>query len=81
MKTKTGRVIMALPFYYPAFEDRNNILYPVPHRQFVFSIPILLRVYFKYDRVTIFSIQYPTGSLYLAYLFFSVSISNTTGSF
>ena len=28
----------------------NNILYPVPHRQFVFSIPILLRVYFKYDR-------------------------------
>ncbi|MCK4604260.1 MAG: transposase zinc-binding domain-containing protein, partial [Deltaproteobacteria bacterium] len=28
----------------------NNILYPIPHRQFVFSIPILLRVYFKYDR-------------------------------
>ena len=28
----------------------NNILYPVPHRQFVFSIPILLRIYFKYDR-------------------------------
>ena len=28
----------------------NNILYPVPHRQFVFSIPIMLRIYFKYDR-------------------------------
>ena len=28
----------------------NNILYPVSHRQFVFSIPILLLVYFKYDR-------------------------------
>ena len=27
-----------------------NILYPVPHRQFVFSIPIMLRIYFKYDR-------------------------------
>ncbi len=22
----------------------------VPHRQFVFNIPILLRIYFKYDR-------------------------------
>jgi hypothetical protein len=28
----------------------NNILYPVPHRQFVFSIPKMLRIYFKYDR-------------------------------
>jgi hypothetical protein len=28
----------------------HNILYPVPHRQYVFSIPICLRVYFKYDR-------------------------------
>ena len=28
----------------------NNILYRVPHRQFVFTIPIMLRVYFKYDR-------------------------------
>jgi hypothetical protein len=28
----------------------NNILYPAAHRQFVFSIPILLRVTFKYDR-------------------------------
>jgi len=28
----------------------DNILYPVPHRQFVFSIPIMLRIYFKYDR-------------------------------
>jgi hypothetical protein len=28
----------------------NNILYPSPHRQFVLSIPILLRVYFKYNR-------------------------------
>ena len=29
---------------------RANILYPIHHRQYVFSIPILLRVYFKYDR-------------------------------
>jgi hypothetical protein len=28
----------------------NNVLFPVPHRQFVFSIPIMLRIYFKYDR-------------------------------
>jgi len=28
----------------------DNILYPVPHRQFVFSIPKMLRIYFKYDR-------------------------------
>jgi len=28
----------------------NNILYPVPHRQFVFSITKMLRIYFKYDR-------------------------------
>ncbi len=26
------------------------MLYPVPHRQYVFSIPIMLRIYFKYDR-------------------------------
>ncbi|MEA1897405.1 MAG: transposase zinc-binding domain-containing protein [Bacteroidota bacterium] len=29
---------------------RHEILYPVPHRQYVFSIPKILRVYFKYDR-------------------------------
>ncbi len=28
----------------------NNVFYPVPHRQYVFSIPIMLRIYFKYDR-------------------------------
>ena len=28
----------------------HEILYPVPHRQYVFSIPKILRVYFKYDR-------------------------------
>jgi hypothetical protein len=28
----------------------NNMFYSVPHRQIVFSIPILLRVTFKYDR-------------------------------
>ena len=33
-----------------AEDATNNILYPVPHRQFVFSIPIMLRIYFKYDR-------------------------------
>ncbi len=31
-------------------EVPDNILYPVPHRQFVFSIPKMLRIYFKYDR-------------------------------
>jgi len=29
---------------------REEILYPVPHRQYVFSIPIILRQFFKYDR-------------------------------
>lgn len=29
---------------------RDNLLYPVPHRQYVFSIPIILRTFFKYDR-------------------------------
>lgn len=29
---------------------REEILYPVPHRQFVFSIPIILRKYFRYNR-------------------------------
>ncbi len=29
---------------------RDNVLYPVPHRQYVFSIPIILRRFFKYDR-------------------------------
>jgi hypothetical protein len=47
-------VLSELPFQkktIPFGEDvPNNILYPVPHRQFVFSIPIMLRVYFKYDR-------------------------------
>ncbi len=29
---------------------RDSILNPIPHRQYVFTIPIMLRVYFKYDR-------------------------------
>ncbi len=29
---------------------RDNLLYPVPHRQYVFSIPLILRTFFKYDR-------------------------------
>ncbi len=29
---------------------KNTILYPIPHRQYVFSIPIMLRVYFKHER-------------------------------
>ena len=28
----------------------ENVLFPVPHRQYVFSIPKMLRIYFKYDR-------------------------------
>ena len=28
----------------------ENVLFPVPHRQYVFSIPKMLRLYFKYDR-------------------------------
>jgi len=26
----------------------ENVLYPVPHRQYVFTIPVMLRVYFKF---------------------------------
>ena len=29
---------------------RSTILYPVPHRQYVFSMPKILRLYFKYNR-------------------------------
>jgi ribosomal protein S27E len=29
---------------------QENVLYPVPHRQYVFSIPKILRRYFYYDR-------------------------------
>ncbi len=29
---------------------RENLLFSFPHRQYVFSIPIILRTYFKYDR-------------------------------
>ena len=29
---------------------KNNVLFPVPHRQYVFSIPIMLRIYFRNDR-------------------------------
>ncbi|MCP4263429.1 MAG: IS91 family transposase, partial [Planctomycetes bacterium] len=29
---------------------KETILYPIPHRQYVFSIPIMLRVYFKHKR-------------------------------
>jgi len=28
----------------------ENILFPVPHRQYVFSLPILVRQFFRYDR-------------------------------
>ena len=28
----------------------NTVTYPLPHRQYVFSIPIMLRTYFKYNR-------------------------------
>lgn len=27
----------------------ENVFYPVPHRQYVFSIPIMLRIYFIND--------------------------------
>ena len=29
---------------------RENILHPVPHRQYVFSMPIILRKFFLYNR-------------------------------
>ncbi|MBU2509958.1 transposase zinc-binding domain-containing protein [bacterium] len=29
---------------------KENVFYPVPHRQYVFSIPIMLRIYFKHNR-------------------------------
>ena len=28
----------------------ENIIFPVPHRQYVFSLPILIRLFFRYDR-------------------------------
>jgi len=32
------------------FAPEGKYLYPVSHRQYVFSIPKILRTYFKYDR-------------------------------
>lgn len=29
---------------------RHEVLFPVPHRHYVFSLPIIIRRYFKYDR-------------------------------
>jgi hypothetical protein len=29
---------------------QENVLFPVPHRQYVFSIPKIIRRYFLYDR-------------------------------
>lgn len=29
---------------------KENVFYPVPHRQYVFSLPKILRIYFKHDR-------------------------------
>lgn len=29
---------------------KENVFFPVPHRQYVFSIPIMLRIYFKHNR-------------------------------
>jgi hypothetical protein len=29
---------------------KENVFYPVPHRQYVFSLPKMLRIYFKHDR-------------------------------
>jgi len=29
----------------------QNVLYPVPHRQYVFSLPIIMRAYFKHRKL------------------------------
>jgi len=29
---------------------KENVFYPVPHRQYVFALPKMLRIYFKHDR-------------------------------
>lgn len=36
---------------------RNSILYPIPHRKWVFKISVMLRVYFKYDRHLLSDLQ------------------------
>jgi len=36
---------------------RENILYPLPHRQYVFSIPIILRKFFLYNRKLLSSLS------------------------
>ena len=34
-----------------ADQIKENVLYPVPHGQYVFSLPIILRVYFKHRKL------------------------------
>lgn len=52
---------------------RDNILYPVPHKQYVFSIPIMLLVYFNYDRALL------TRLCHCAYESLLIFLRNTTG--
>ena len=47
---------------------KESILYPVPHRQYVFSIPIMLRTYFKYDRKLLTKLCHCVNESLLAFL-------------
>ena len=40
----------------------ESILYPVPHRHFVFGIPKMLRPYFRYDRFATTAIRSKTSA-------------------
>jgi len=57
------------------FEEslRDTILYPVPHRQYVFTIPVMLRLCSKYDRGLL------TGLCHCAYESLLLFLRNTIG--
>ena len=59
-----------------ADQVKENILYPVPHRQYVFSIPIILRVYFKYDRKLLAQLCHCTYEGLLEFLRTSIGLSD-----
>jgi hypothetical protein len=47
---------------------RSNILSPVPHRQYVFTLPKILRIHFKYNRTLLSKLCYCAKRSLVTYL-------------
>jgi hypothetical protein len=55
---------------------RDNILYPIPHRQYVFTIPIMLRLFFKYDRKLLTKLCHCAYDSLLIFFQYTVGLEN-----